>query len=68
MFFLEKGKNMKPQLQHALEMYRDNLEKVGIQKSDVLENEYYSLLKIAFPLLYIPMCKRLNIYDENFNN
>mgnify|MGYP001572725452 FL=1 len=68
MFFGEKGKNMKPQLQHALEMYSDNLEKVNIQKSDVLENEYYSLLKISFPILYIPMCKRLGIYEENFIN
>ena len=59
---------MKPQLQHSLEMYSDNLEKLNIKKSDVLEDEYYSLLKISFPLLYIPMCKRLGIYEENFIN
>lgn len=68
MFFGKKGRGMKPQLQHSLEMYSDNLEKLNIKKSDVLEDEYYSLLKISFPLLYIPMCKRLGIYEENFIN
>jgi len=67
MMFGEKGRGMKPQLQHSMEMYKDNMEKLGIKKEDVLDNEYYSLLKITFPLLYIPMCKRMGIYEENFN-
>ena len=66
MMFGEKGRGMKPQLQHSLEMYSDNLEKLNIKKQDVLDNEYYSLLKITFPLLYYPMCKRMGIYEENF--
>jgi hypothetical protein len=67
MMFGEKGRGMKPQLQHSMEMYKDNMEKLGIKKEDVLDNEYYSLLKITFPLLYIPMCKRMGIYEQNFN-
>tara|TARA_R110002020_G_scaffold472968_1_gene701610 strand:- start:1506 stop:2270 length:765 start_codon:yes stop_codon:yes gene_type:complete len=66
MMFGEKGKGMKPQLQHSLEMYSDNLEKLNIKKQNILDNEYYSLLKITFPLLYYPMCKRMGIYEENF--
>ena len=37
-------------------------------EDDILNNDYYALLKIAFPLLYIPMCKRMGIYEENFIN
>lgn len=66
MMFGDKGKGMKSQLQHALEMYSDNLERLNINKSDVLNTNYNTMLKITFPLLYIPMCKRLNIYEENF--
>tara|TARA_B100001750_G_C15519180_1_gene609958 strand:+ start:134 stop:901 length:768 start_codon:yes stop_codon:yes gene_type:complete len=68
MFFGDKGKAMKAQQQHALEVYKDNLEELGIKKDDVLNGEYYSLLKVPFALLYKPMCKRLNIYKENFIN
>jgi len=68
MFFGNKGKTMKPMLNHALEVYKENLEKVGITKNGVLEDEYYSLLKAPIALLFMPMCKSLRIYEENFNN
>ena len=68
MFFGEKGRGMKAQLQHALEVNKDSLDKLNMKKDDILNNDYYALLKIAFPLLYIPMCKRMGIYEENFIN
>ena len=67
MFFGNKGKTMKPMLNHALEVYKENLEKVGITKTGVIEDEYYSLLKAPIALLFMPMCKSLRIYEENFN-
>ena len=68
MFFGNKGKTMKPMLNHILEVYKENLEKVGITKNGVIEDEYYSLLKAPIALLFMPMCKSLGIYEENFNN
>ena len=68
MFFGEKGKAMKPMLNHALEVYKENLEKVGVTKNDILNNEYYNLLKAPIALLFMPMCKALNCYEENFIN
>lgn len=68
MYFGEKGKAMKPMLNHALEVYKENLEKIGITKNCILDNEYYSLLKAPIALLFMPMCKSLNCYKENFIN
>ena len=68
MFFGEKGKAMKPMLNHALEVYKENLEKIGITKNCILDNEYYSLLKAPIALLFMPMCKSINCYKENFIN
>ena len=68
MFFGEKGKAMKPMLNHALEVYKENLEKVGVTKDGILNNDYYHLLKAPVALLFMPMCKALNCYEENFIN
>ena len=68
MFFGEKGKAMKPILNHTLERFADNLEILNIKKDDVLNNEYYSLLKLPIAVLFMPMCKSLNCYKENFIN
>ena len=68
MFFGEKGKTMKPMLNHALEVYKENLEKVGITKDGILNNDYYHLLKAPIALLFMPMCKALDCYKENFIN
>jgi len=65
-FFGEKGKNTRAITASVLERYKDNLDIVGIKKQDVLDGEYYSLMKVPFALLYIPMCKSLGIYDINF--
>lgn len=66
MFFGEKGKTMKPMLNHALEMYKDNMEKINVNKSKVIENEYYSLLKLPIAVLFMPLCKAMNCYEDNF--
>ena len=68
MFFGEKGKSMKPMLNNTLERYADNLEILNIKKADVLDNEYYALLKLPQAVLFMPMCKSLNCYKENFIN
>jgi hypothetical protein len=68
MFFGEKGKSMKPMLNHALEVYKENLEKVNVTKDGILNNDYYHLLKAPVALLFMPMCKALNCYEENFIN
>jgi len=66
MFFGEKGKHMKAQLQYILEQYKDNLEKCNIKKQDVLDNEYDALLRLPIAVNFMPLCKTLNIYDDNF--
>ena len=66
MFFGEKGKHMKSQLQYILEQYKDNLEKCNIKKQDVLDNEYDALLRLPIALNVMPLCKTFGIYSENF--
>lgn len=67
MFFGEKGKSMKPMLNHACEIHKEYLEIINVNKNDILDGEYYALLKAPFALLYMPMCKQLNILEDNFN-
>ena len=66
LFFGEKGRGMKAQVASTLDRFSDHLETVGISSKSVLENEYYSLLKLPMAVLYMPMCKSLGIYDINF--
>ena len=66
MFFGNKGKGMVSQLQFYLEKYKDNMEKVGITKQQILDNDYNALLKFPIATLFMPMCKSFNIYDDNF--
>ena len=66
LFFGDKGRGMKAQVASTLERFSDYLETVGISSKSVLENEYYSLLKLPIAVLYMPMCKSLGIYDINF--
>ena len=68
MFFGQKGRGMIPMLRHSCEVYKDNMDKLDINIDDVINAEYYALLKIPFALTFMPMCKALNMYDENFNN
>ena len=68
MFFGKKGKQMIPMLRHSCEVYKENLEKIGVKVSDVVDGEYYSLLKLPFALLYMPMLKFYGYYDDNFIN
>ncbi|MFM7796231.1 MAG: hypothetical protein ACKO7N_05640 [Candidatus Nitrosotenuis sp.] len=67
MFFGEKGKSMIPMLNHACEVHKEALEMIGIKKQDLIDGDYYALMKAPFALLYIPMCKQLNILEENFS-
>lgn len=67
MFFGEKGKSMIPMLNHACEIHKEYLEMVGVNRKDIIDGDYYALLKAPFALLYLPMCKQLNILEENFN-
>ena len=66
LFFGEKGRGMRAQVASTLERFSDYLETVGISSKSVLENDYYSLLKLPIAVLYMPMCKSLGIYDINF--
>ena len=66
LFFGDKGRGMKAQVASTLERFKEHLEIVGISSKSVLENDYYSLLKLPIAVLYIPMCKSLGIYDINF--
>jgi hypothetical protein len=55
-------------LRHSCEVYKDNLEKIGVKISDVIDGEYYALLKVPFALLYMPMLKYYGYYNDNFIN
>ena len=66
LFFGEKGRGMRAQVASTLESFSEYLEIVGISSKSVLENDYYSLLKLPIAVLYMPMCKSLGIYDINF--
>ena len=68
MFFGKKGRGLIPMLRHSCEVYKDNLEKIGVKVNDLLDGEYYSLLKAPFALLYMPMLKYYGYYDDNFIN
>jgi len=68
MFFGEKGKSMIPMLNHACEVHKEYLEICGIDKTKLIEGDYYELLKAPFALLYMPMCKQLGIMNDNFVN
>ena len=68
MYFGKKGRGMVPMLRHSCEVYKDNMDKLGININDVINADYFALLKIPLALLFMPMCKALNMYDENFNN
>lgn len=66
MFFGDKGKGLKAQLQSILELYKDNLEKCNIKKQDVLDNEYDALLRLPIAVYFMPLCETFNIYEANF--
>lgn len=67
MFFGEKGKSMIPMLNHACEIHKEYLDLINLNKQDIIDGDYYALMKTPFALLYMPMCKQLNILEQNFN-
>jgi hypothetical protein len=67
MYFGEKGKGMKPMLNHACEIHKEFLEIIDVKKEDILDGEYYALLKAPFALNYMPLCKQYGILEDNFN-
>ena len=66
MMFGDKGKSMIPMLRHSCEVHKEHLEKIKVKAEDVINAEYYSLLRAPLALLFMPMCKHLNIYEQNF--
>ena len=68
MFFGEKGRGMVPQLRHWCEVYKENLEKCNIKTEDIINGDYYTLMKVPIAILFMPMCKSYGIYEENFIN
>ncbi len=63
----DQGKQMKPMLNHACEIHKDFLEVINVKKQDILDGDYYALLKAPMALLYLPMCEQLGILNDNFN-
>jgi len=47
---------------------KENLEKCDIKTEDIINGEYYSLMKVPIALLFMPLCKSYGIYEENFIN
>ena len=67
MYFGQKGRGMTPMLRHSCDVYKENMEKLDIDINKVIDAEYFALLKVPIALLFMPMCKALNMYEENFN-
>jgi len=65
-FFGEKGKGMIPMLRHSCSRYKDHMDKIDITADKLINMDYYALMKAPIALLFMPMCKSFNIYDENF--
>ena len=59
LFFGEKGRGMKAQVASTLERFKEYLEIVGISSRSVLENDYYSLLKLPIAVLYCQCVRAL---------
>lgn len=55
-----------PILKHYCEKYKDNLDKIGINYQGVLDNHYYTMLKLPIAVYYMPLCESLNSYTDNF--
>jgi len=55
-----------PILKHYCEKYKDNLDKIGINYQGVLDNHYYTMLKLPIAVYYMPLCESLNSYRDNF--
>ena len=65
---MQFGENnvFEPILTHYCEKYKDNLEKIGVNMHGITTRHYYSMLKIPIALYYMPICKHLNCYTDNF--
>ena len=66
MDFRKDGKLSEPVLKYYCDLYKDNMEKIGINWHGVQERHYYTLLKLPIALYYMPICKYLNSYSDNF--
>ena len=55
-----------PILKHYCEKYKDSMEMIGINYQGVLDNHYYTMLKLPIALYYIPLCKSQGSYTSNF--
>ena len=66
MTFGENIKTFEPVLEHYCDKYKENMEIVGINKHGVKVRHYYTMLKLPMVLYYMPLCKHLNCYSDNF--
>lgn len=65
---MQFGENsmVEPILEHYCKKYKDNLEKIGVRMHGITTRHYYSMLKLPIALYYMPICKHLNCYTDNF--
>ena len=61
-----KDSKPSPVLKHYCEEYKDYMDMVGINWYGVESKHYYSLLKLPIALYYMPLCKHLNSFSDNF--
>ena len=66
MTFGENIKTFEPVLEHYCDKYKENMEIVGINKHGVKVRHYYTMLKLPMALYYMPLCRHLNCYADNF--
>ena len=66
MKFSENIKTFEPILEHYCDKYKENMEIVGINKHGVKVRHYYTMLKLPMVLYYMPLCRHLNCYSDNF--
>ena len=66
MKFGDNTKTFEPILEHYCDKYKENMEIVGINKHGVKVRHYYTMLKLPMVLYYMPLCKHLKCYSDNF--
>lgn len=64
--FRKESKLSEPMLKHYCDVYKDNMEKIGINWNGVEQRHYYTLLKLPIALYYMPLCEKLKSYSDNF--
>ena len=66
MTFGVNHKAFEPVLKHYCEKYKEYMDIVGINMHGVEVRHYYTMLKLPMILYYMPLCKQLKCYSDNF--